>query len=154
MISYSPVRLRVVSNFGQREKSGCDTRIQARLREHGDTPDNDVQRLIVVESKVNPFNSCNLLQFPQLRFFVQFEFRYSQLVSLRTRLCGDFCRLMKTVMYAVDAEKRWRPISAQFVSTSRAQTRTRITVINAESAGEFPKTKVVFCLASTVSWVG
>ena len=148
MISYSPVRLRVVSNFGQREKSGCNTCAQARL--HGDMPCDELQRLIVVESKVNPFKSRNLLQFPQLRFFfVQFEFRYSQL-SLKTHLRGDFCRLMKTVMYAMDVEKRWRPISAQFVSTSRAQTRTRITVINAESAGEFPKTKVVFCLASTV----
>ena len=61
---------------------------------------------------------------------------------------------MKTVMYAVDAEKRWRPISALFVSTSRALTRTRITVTNAESAGEFPKTKVVFCLVSTIFKVG
>ena len=49
---------------------------------------------------------------------------------------------MKTVVYAGNAEERWQPISALFVSTSRASTRTRITVTNVESAGEFPKTEV------------
>ena len=53
--------------------------------------------------------------------------------------------------YALDAEKTWRSISASLVSTSRAHTRTRITVINAESAGEFPKTKVVFYLVQQFS---
>ena len=54
----------------------------------------------------------------------------------------------------MDAEKRWRTISVSLVSASRAQTRIRITVINVEGAGEFPKTKVVFFLVSTVIWVG
>ena len=65
-------------------------------------------------------------------------------LSWRIYLRCNFCRLIKAVTYAIAAEKRWRPISASFVSTSRAQTRIRITVINVESAGEFPKIKVVF----------
>ena len=81
--------------------------------------------------KLNSLYSNNLLP------------KRSQL-SWRIYLRYNFCRLIKAVTYAIAAEKRWRPISASFVSTSRAQTRIRITVINVESAGEFPKIKVVF----------
>ena len=111
-----------------------------------DTPLKGIERVTVLDARIWPLNSRNPSQFPQLRFCVEFGFRYSQL-SWRMHLRCDFCRLMKPVMYAKDAEKRWRPISALFVSTSQAWTRTRITVTNVESAGEFPKTEVVCCLA-------
>ena len=90
------------------------------------------------------------LNFRESRICVEFGFRRSQL-SWRIYLRCNFCRLIKAVAYALDAEKRWRSISASLVSSSRAQTRTRITVINAESAGEFPKTKVVFYLVQQFS---